>query len=111
MVVVLSTAELHVDWYTGEISYSQGGKKAFYQRYRSCQLDMCRATLALMVNSGAFVGETGVRVQSAGLHKLHVDAPGPPQADKLAFSGDQRHVNYRCWAKMRGGSEGPSSQS
>lgn len=76
-----------------------------------CQLGMCRATSALMVDSGTFVGEMHVRVQSAGLHKLRIDAPGSPQEDKLAFSGDQRHVNYRCWAKMRGSSEGPSSQS
>lgn len=61
-----------------------------------CQLDMCRATSALMVKSDTFVGEIHVRVQSAGLHKLHIDAPRSPQEDKLAFSGNQKHVNYRC---------------
>lgn len=48
-----------------------------------------------MVSFGAFVGEINVRVQSAGLHKLHIDAPGSAQEDKLAFSGDQTHINYQ----------------
>lgn len=69
---------------------------------------MCRTTSTLMVSFGAFVGEIGVRVQSAGLHKLHSDAPGSAQEDKLAFSGDQTHINYQCSAKMRCRSERPS---
>lgn len=54
----------------------------FYQRYQSSQLEMCRAALALMVSFGAFVGEVHVRVQSAGLHKLHTDAAGLAQENK-----------------------------
>lgn len=50
----------------------------------------------------------GVRIPAADLHKVHSDAAGWAQEDKLAFSCDQTHINYHCWAKMGLCSERPS---